>query len=69
MPYDQSSSSSGVIVKPATARTTDLLSLNLSPNVAYRITAVAFGRKRDSANNPLTMAVLQQTYVRQVLKD
>lgn len=69
MPYDQSSSSSGVIVKPATARTTDLLSLNLSPNVAYRITAVAFGRKRDSSDNPLTMAVIQQTYVRQVLKD
>jgi len=69
MPYDQSSNSSGVIVKPSTAKTTDFISLNLSPNVAYRITAVAFGRKRDSANNPLTMAVLQQTYVRQVLKD
>uniref|UniRef100_UPI0030F59089 pilus assembly PilX family protein n=1 Tax=uncultured Acidovorax sp. TaxID=158751 RepID=UPI0030F59089 len=69
LPYDQSSSSSGVIVKPVTAKTTDLLSLNLSPNVAYRITAVAFGRKRDSLNNPVTTAVLQQTYVRQVLKD
>jgi type IV pilus assembly protein PilX len=69
LPYDQSSSSSGVIIKPATAKTTELLSLNLTPNVAYRITALAFGRKRDSANNPLTTVVLQQTYVRQVLKD
>ena len=40
----------------------NLLRLNLEPNVVYRITALAYGRK------PGTMAVLQQTYVRQVHK-
>ena len=41
----------------------NLLNLNLKPNVVYRITALAYGRKSS------TMAVLQQTYVRQVRKD
>jgi len=43
--------------------TDHLLRLNLKPNLAYRITALAFGRK------PGTVAVLQQTYVRQTRKD
>jgi len=58
MPYDESSKNSGLIV--GGANTNNLLRLNLKPNVAYRITALAYGRK------PGTMAVLQQTYVRQV---
>ena len=64
LPYDESSKNSGLIVDATTgAPTNSLLSLNLKPNVAYRITALAYGRK------PNTMVVLQQTYVRQVLKD
>lgn len=59
--YDESSKNSGVIV--GGANTDHLLRLNLKPNLVYRITALAFGRK------PGTMAVLQQTYVRQTRKD
>lgn len=59
--YDESSKNSGLIV--GGANTDNLLRLNLKPNLAYRITALAFGRK------PGTMAVLQQTYVRQTRKD
>lgn len=59
--YDESSKNSGVIV--GGSNTDHLLRLNLKPNLAYRITALAFGRK------PGTMAVLQQTYVRQTRKD
>ncbi|RYF02012.1 MAG: pilus assembly protein [Comamonadaceae bacterium] len=39
------------------------LPLNLNPNVVYRITALAYGRK------PHTMVVLQQTYVQQKFKN
>jgi type IV pilus assembly protein PilX len=39
------------------------LGLNLKPNVAYRITAIARGLK------PSTQVVLQSTYVRQKLKN
>ena len=63
LPYDQSSKSSGVIVGGSGATNLDLLRLNLKPHVVYRITALAYGRKSS------TMAVLQQTYVRQVRKD
>lgn len=57
MPYDESSKNAGVVVGGNNA---NLLRLNLKPTVAYRITALAYGRR------PGTMAVLQQTYVRQV---
>ena len=63
LPYDESSKNSSLIVKPAGAPSLNLLSLNLKPNVVYRITALAYGRK------PGTVAVLQQTYARQVRKD
>lgn len=59
LPYDESSKNSNLIV----GGNTNLLRLNLKPNIAYRITAVAYGLK------PNTMAVLQQTYVRQIRKD
>lgn len=59
--YDESSKNSGVIVSGTV--TDNLLRLSLKPNLVYRITALAFGRK------PGTMAVLQQTYVRQNRKD
>ena len=52
---------SGVIV--GGANTDHLLRLNLKPNLVYRVTALAYGRK------PGTMAVLQQTYARQTRKD
>ena len=63
LPYDQSSKTSGVIVGGSGSTNLDLLALNLKPHVVYRITALAYGRKSS------TMAVLQQTYVRQVRKD
>jgi type IV pilus assembly protein PilX len=61
MYYDESSKNSGLIV--GSTSTKGLLSLNLKPNVVYRITALAYGRKST------TMAVLQQTYARQIRKD
>ena len=63
LPYDDSSKNSGLIVKPVAAANDNLLRLNLTPNVVYRITALAYGRKSG------TMAVLQQTYARQMRKD
>ena len=63
MHYDESSKNSGLIIGATGNPTNNLLNLNLKPNVVYRITALAYGRKNS------TMAVLQQTYVRQVRKD
>lgn len=59
--YDESSKNSGVVV--GGTNTDQLLRLNLKPNLVYRITALAYGRK------PGTVAVLQQTYSRQIRKD
>ena len=70
LPYDESSKNSGLIVDDTTGvTTTTLLALNLRPSVAYRITALAYGRKLNTDGEPTTMVVLQQSYVRQVLKD
>ncbi|WP_027995760.1 pilus assembly PilX family protein [Simplicispira psychrophila] len=66
MRYDESSKNSGLIIEstpPPNTPPPNLLSLNLKPNVVYRITALAYGRKTG------TMAVLQQTYARQVRKN
>lgn len=63
MRYDESTKNSGLIVRPLGTAANNLLSLNLKPNVVYRITALAYGRKQG------TMAVLQQTYARQMRKD
>lgn len=63
LPYDESSNNAGLIVDATGAAGNSLLRLNVKPNVVYRITALAYGRK------PGTMVVLQQTYVRQVRKD
>ena len=57
--YDQKAKTSNLIVGEKVAN--NLLRLQLDPNVTYRITALAFGRK-DS-----TMVVLQQTYAPQRL--
>lgn len=56
MPYDTSAGGLVLAGRPK-------LDLNLSPNVVYRITAVAVGRK------PGTRAVLQSTLARQKLKN
>lgn len=48
------------------------LPLKMTPNVVYRITAVAHGRKFRSeagVDIPITQAVIQQTYARQKLMD
>ncbi len=58
LPYSDSSKSSGLIVDSGKT-----LTLNLLPNVVYRITALAYGRKAN------TMVVLQQTYAQQKRKD
>lgn len=58
LPYSDSSKNSGLIVDSG-----KLLTLNLLPNVVYRITALAYGRK------PNTVVVLQQTYAQQKRKD
>lgn len=58
LPYDPNAGNSALIAGGSTN-----LALNLQPNVVYRITAVAHGRK------PNTQVVLQQTYARQKLKD
>ncbi len=58
LPYDESSKSSGLITG-----SNNTLALHMVPNVVYRITALAYGRK------PGTLVVLQQTYARQKLKD
>lgn len=54
LPYYDSQNSGVVVGAPS-----NLLELNLTPHVVYRITALAYGRK------PNTMVVLQQTYARQ----
>lgn len=58
MPYDSSAKNSTLI-----SNGSNNLGLNLKPNVAYRITAVARGLKAN------TQVVLQSTYVRQKLKN
>lgn len=58
MPYDSSALNSGLMSGGTTK-----LGLNLKPNVAYRITAIARGLR------PNTQVVLQSTYVRQKLKN
>lgn len=63
MPYDESAKNSGLIVGSAGASANGYLALNVVPNVVYRITALAQGMK------PGSTVVLQQTYVRQKLKD
>lgn len=59
LPYDDSAKNSGVV----TGSSQNLLPLNLTPNVVYRVTALAYGRK------PSTLVVLQQTYAPQKRKD
>ncbi len=59
LPYDESSKNSGLIV----GSTSNLLGLDLTPSVVYRITALAHGHK------PSTMVVLQQTYAQQKIRD
>ena len=66
LPYDDSSKNSGVLVSGTGTGTlvpNNILALNLTPNIVYRITSIAYGRK------PNTMVALQQTYARQKLKD
>lgn len=58
MPYDSSAGNTGLISNGSTN-----MALNLKPNVAYRITAIARGLK------PSTQVVLQSTYVRQKMKN
>lgn len=74
LPYDESAANSNLITDGAQG----LLGLTLTPSVVYRITAVAFGMKRRALNTgetsstndmPVTMAVLQQTYAQQRLKN
>ncbi|WP_374008215.1 PilX N-terminal domain-containing pilus assembly protein [Delftia lacustris] len=58
MPHDPNAGNSGLVInsKP-------LLPLHMSPQVLYRVTALAWGRK------PNTQVVLQQIYARQRMKN
>lgn len=58
MPYDSNAGNSGLVTNGDSN-----LALNLTPNIAYRITAIAHGLK------PSTQVVLQSTFVRQKLKN
>lgn len=62
LPYDETGKTSGLIVN-ASGVGGNALGLNLVPNVVYRVTALAYGRK------PNTMVVVQQTYAQQRRKD
>lgn len=58
LPYDANAGNSGLI-----ANGSSQLALHMQPQVIYRITAIAHGRKSN------TQVVLQQTYVRQKRRD
>lgn len=58
LPHDPSAANAGLV-----ANGTALLPLHMTPQVVYRVTAIARGRK------PNTQVVLQQTYARQRLKN
>jgi len=58
LPYDSNAGNSGLVTNGDSN-----LALNLTPNIAYRITAIAHGLK------PSTQVVLQSTFVRQKLKN
>ncbi|MDR3065873.1 MULTISPECIES: pilus assembly PilX family protein [Comamonas] len=58
LPYSDSTKTSALI----TGGSSNLLPLNLTPSVVYRITALAYGRRN-------SIVVLQQTYAQQKLKD
>lgn len=62
LPYDESSKTSALVVDPSSGAG-NLLPLNLTPSVVYRITALAHGLK------PSTVVVLQETYASQRRKD
>lgn len=67
LPYDSNADKSALI-----AGGPNNLPLKMNPNVVYRITAVAHGRKLRSEGGvdvPITQAVVQQTYARQKLMD
>ena len=65
MPYSEKAKTANLIVDSSTSQ----LALNLDVYVVYRITALAYGRKRNENGEPATMAVLQETYARQRRKD
>lgn len=72
LPYIKPGTGSNRLIVDATASTVggaSILQPNLDPNVIYRITAVAYGRKLGDDGQPLSMAVLQQTYAQQRRKD
>jgi type IV pilus assembly protein PilX len=67
LPYDETSKHSNLIVAEDDSGNSiaakNFLPLHMLPNVVYRITSLAQGRKSN------TQVVLQQTYARQRLKD
>ena len=72
LPYIRPGTGSNRLIVDATASAAggaSILQPNLDPNVIYRITAVAYGRKLGDTGQPLAMAVLQQTYAQQRRKD
>ncbi len=72
LPYIKPGTGSNRLIVDATSSSiggASILQPNLDPNVIYRITALAYGRRLDSNGQPLAVAVLQQTYAQQRRKD
>lgn len=69
LPYESDAEKNRLIVNNKGASNNKFLALNLNPPVVYRITAIAFGRKRATDGTPVTRAIIQQVYARQNRKD
>lgn len=69
LPYESDSDKKRLVVNDKGASSSNFLPLNVTPPAVYRITAIAFGRKRAADGTPVTRAIIQQVYARQNRKD
>lgn len=69
LPYQSDSDKQRLVVDNTGASNNRYLALNMQPSVIYRITAIAFGRKRNADGSPVTRAIIQQVYARHNRKD
>jgi type IV pilus assembly protein PilX len=69
LPYQDDPAKKALVVNTEGASNDNFLTLNMNPQVVYRITAIAFGRKRAADGSPVTRAIIQQVYARHNRKD
>lgn len=69
LPYQDDPAKKALVVNTDGASNNKFLTLNMDPQVVYRITAIAFGRKRAADGSPVTRAIIQQVYARHNRKD